>query len=247
MAISTSLIRALDIMSVLTGHPSGITIKEIVEALAQPRSNVVRIINTLHQYGLIERTGGRRLVASKSFHDLCSPDRYSHLRMKYRPLLNFIAEQLDELVLLGVQEGNAIIHIDYIESDQRIRVAPSPTTRHDLSQNAIGKIALSRRPDLLEEMADDRLRQELIAVRRTGFAWNREETTPGMIAMASAGFTNAPTEPIIAVAWPSFRFSELKASEAQATIKDGLKKFHPDGRTIQAFGMHAERPLRHPS
>lgn len=227
MSYSISLIRALDVLAVLSGHANGITIKEIVEALGQPRSNIVRTINTLVQYGLIERTNGRRLIPTKGFYDLCTPDRYSHLRMKYRALLNYLSNELNELVLLGVQEGNGIVHVDYIESDQRIRVAPNPTTRHDLRHNAIGKIALSRRPDLLGEVDDPQFASELVSVRRTGFAWNREETTDGMIAMACAGFTNAPTEPILAVAWPSYRFTEENAALAQTIIKKGLKTLAP--------------------
>lgn len=227
MSNSTSLIRALDVLTVLSGHADGITTIEIVEALEQPRSNVVRIVNTLIQYGLIERTNGRRLKPTKSFYDLCTPDRYSHLRMKYRPVLAHLSKKLDELVLLGVQEGNAIVHIDYIDSDQRIRVAPSPTTRHDLKHNAIGKISLSRRPDLMVDIDDPEFADEIAKVQRTRIAWNREETTEGVIVMACPGFTNATTEPIVAVAWPKFRFSEVAAKEAHEAIVHCLAEFAP--------------------
>ena len=224
---STSLIRALDVLIVLSGHADGISIIEIVEALGQPRSNVVRIVNTLVQYGLIERSNGRRLKPTKSFYELCTPDRYKHLRMKYRPVLALLAKEFDELVLLGVQEGNAVVHIDYIESDQRIRVAPSPTTRHDLRCNAIGKISLSRRPDLMENIDDKDFAEEIATVQRTGIAWNREETTEGVIVMACPGFTNAATEPIVAVAWPKFRFTEDAARQAHKTILNCLAEFAP--------------------
>jgi len=36
--------------------------------------------------------------------------------------------QTGELVLLGLHEGNGIVHIDYIESDHMVRVAPAPAT-----------------------------------------------------------------------------------------------------------------------
>lgn len=225
MSNSTSLIRALDVLTFLSGHPNGVTIVEIVEALDQPRSNVTRIVNTLIQYGLIGRTNGRRLRPTKSFYDLCTPDRYSHLRQRYRPVLAHLAEELGELVLLGVQEGNAIVHIDHIDSDQRIRVAPSPTTRHDLRRNAIGKISLSRRPDLMADIDDPEFAAEIATVQRTGIAWNREETTEGVIVMACPGFTNSPTEPIIAVAWPKFRFSEESAKKAHKTVLKCLAQY----------------------
>lgn len=221
MANSASLIRALDILTVLAGRSEGVSVAEVVEILEQPRSNVVRIVNTMIEYGLIERNA-RKLLPTRAFYDLCVQDRYSHLRTKYRAVLRFLSEQLNELVLLGVQEGNGIIHIDFIESDHRVRVAPSPITRHDISLNAIGKVALARRPDLLSAEANPDLEREIATVRREGIGWNREETTEGVIVIACPGYTNAPTEPIIAVAWPSNRFTEDKAKTAHKLIRNAL-------------------------
>lgn len=229
MSLSTSLIRALDVMTLLAGSEDGLTVGEIVEALGQPRSNVVRIINTLVQHGLATRGAvkgnSRRLRVTSAFHELCAHDRYDKLRRKYRPIMELLAQELNELVLLGVQEGNGIIHIDYIESDHRIRVAPSPVTRHDLRRNAIGKVALARRPDLLADISDPQLLADLARVRRTGIGWNREETTEGVIVMACPGFSNAATEPIIAIAWPSHRFSEDEAAAAHRVMQDALRRF----------------------
>lgn len=227
MPVSSSLIRALDVLTLVAGHPGGASIAEIVAALEQPRSNVVRIVNTLAQQGLVKRSG-RVFQPTDAFYDLCTRDRYGHLRRKYRALIRHIAEQMNELVLLGVQEGNAIVHIDYIESDHRIRVAPSPITRHDLRHNAIGKIALARRPDLIEEYATDKpFLEELAQVRRQGIGWNREETTEGVVVMACPGYSNAASEPIIAVAWPKNRFSEAGAKQAFGLIKQSLETISP--------------------
>lgn len=214
---SSSLIRALDVLTLVAGRTDGITVPEIVAALDSPRSNVVRIVNTLIDYGLVLRDH-RRLRASRAFHDLCARDRHASLRQRYRPVLERLARELNELVLLGLQEGDAIVHIDYIESDHRVRVAPSPVTRHDLRRNAIGKIALARRPDLVEQICDPAVLDELARVRRTGIAWNREETTEGVIVMAMAGFVDVPAEPIIAIAWPVNRFTEEKAESAQRLV-----------------------------
>ena len=227
MSLSTSLVRALDVLTVVAGRPHGTSITELVDALEQPRSNVVRIINTLVQQGLVSREG-RTLRPAEALYDLCARDRHGQLRTKYRPLLRHISSALNELVLLGVQEGNAIIHIDYIESDHRVRVAPSPITRHNLRRNAIGKIALARRPDLLAEFqADKGFIEEIQRVRRTQIGWNREETTEGVIVMACPGYSNAATEPILAVAWPTNRFTEAKALEAHRLIRAALTLISP--------------------
>lgn len=223
------MIRALDVLTVLAGRQDGITISEIVEALGQPRSNVVRIVNTLIEYGLVAREG-RRLKPTDAFFELCNRDRYAHLRAKYRRAMQTLSFQTNELVLLGIQEGNGIIHIDYIESDHRVRVAPNPVTRHDLRRNAIGKVALSRRPDLIEDITEPEFKREIMEVRRTGIGWNREETTEGVIVMACAGYTNQPSEPIIAVAWPTNRFTEERAKSARKAIAVALRELPPSGQ-----------------
>ena len=81
---------------------------------------------------------------------------------------------------------------------------------------------MSRRPDLATKIRDSRLQVELAEIRRTGVAWNREETVPGMIALAHVGFSTAPTEPMLAVAWPAFRFTNRKDSDALRAIGTAL-------------------------
>lgn len=218
---SSTLTNALDVLTIIAGRPDGITIPEVITALSAPRSNVVRVVNTLIDYGFVRREK-RRLRATQALYDLCSPNRHASLRHRYRPVIERLARELNELVLLGLQEGGGLVHIDYIESDQRVRVAASPFTRHDLRRNAIGKIALARRPDLIAQLDDPALVSELARVRRTGIAWNREETTDGVIVMACPGFTNAPAEPIVAIAWPVNRFTEEKAAMAHKLVLQTL-------------------------
>ena len=135
-----------------------------------------------------------------------------------------IAAGTGELVLVGLHEGNGVVHLDFVESDHRIRVAPAPTTRHNLRHNAMGKLALSRRPDLAAKFRDPAFQKELEVIRQEGVAWNREETVRGMIAMAMSGLSNAPTEPIIVVAWPTLRFSESAAAKARKVVRDVIAR-----------------------
>jgi DNA-binding IclR family transcriptional regulator len=216
----TSLIKGLDILTILGGKPEGMTIPGLVEALNLSRSTVIRVMDTLLVYGLVERDG-RRVKCSDSFTNWASNDRHMEDRRRYRVVLEGIAREIGELVLLGVLEGSSVVHLDFIEADHAVRVAPAPHTRHNLRVNALGKYALSRRPDLAHAWIrnDPALARELDEIREIGVSWNREESTSGVIAMATRGFSDSPTEPMIAVAWPTFRFSEAKAAEALAVIR----------------------------
>ncbi|VGO19088.1 IclR family transcriptional regulator [Pontiella sulfatireligans] len=217
---STSLIKALDILSVLARQTERTTLPALIETMNLPRSTVVRVLNTLIEYGLVEKKD-KQLCCTPAFNDWAQINRYGHFKTRYRKTLETLHCEIGELVLIGIQEGNGVVHVDYIESDHQIRVAPAPVTRHNLRHNALGKLVLSKRPDLAEEWSREcpDFAKELESIRRTGVAWNREESVPGMIALACYGFSEAPTEPMIAVAWPVMRFSEEKGAAAIKTIQ----------------------------
>ncbi len=228
-------------MTVLLGRTGGLMLPDLAQALNQPRTNVVRLLRTLELYGFVVQAE-RRWSATTTFHDWAAPGGTHYAaRQRYRGVLRTVAAQTGELVLLGLHEGNGIVHIDYIECDHRVRIAPAPATRHTLRHNALGKLALSRRPDLALKIRDRRFQAELAEIRASGIAWNREETSQGMIALAHHGFTNQPTEPMLAVAWPSFRFSERKALDAAQAIQDALRLHAPRASTalpLQADDAH---------
>ena len=219
--VSTTLIKGLDVLTLLSSTREGLTLVETVRALHEARSNVLRLLRTLELYGLVEQSE-RTWRVSPGFASWAMGDRRHALCLRYRPILERIAGDTGELVLLGLHEANGVVHLDYIESDHAVRVAPAPLTRHNLRVNALGKLALSRRPDLARKIEDPRLLEELTKIRKNGVAWNREESVQGMIALAHPGLIDAPTEPMIAVAWPSSRFTESKGRAAIRAIRRAL-------------------------
>jgi len=222
MDTAATVLKALDALTILAGNGEGLPLPELSLALNQPRSNVVRLLGSLRTYGLVAREG-RLWRTTQAFLDLSAPpDRYTALRRRYRPVLEATAAATGELVMLGLHEGNGVIHIDFIESDGCIRIAPTPSVRHSIRHNALGKLALSRRPDLAAHYPGSSFQNELEKIRLTGVAWNREETVRGMIAMAIPGFTNSPTEPMIAIAWPTARFTEKAAAQARQIAREAM-------------------------
>ena len=151
MDISTSLLKALDVMTYISGNVDGVALPTIARTLKMPRSSVVRIVNTYESYGFLERVD-RRYRTTPTFHEWAVRDRHQLLRQKYRVCLESIAREVQEFVLLGLEENGAIIHVDYVEWDHVIRVAPAPQTRHGLEKNAMGKLALAKRPDRLKKI-----------------------------------------------------------------------------------------------
>lgn len=220
---ATSLVKALDLLTLLGGSTGGMAAQQLADAMNLPRSTVMRIINTLVEYGLVARRG-RLYGATEAFGLWATQDRHAAFRHRYRRVLEEVAAAVGELVLLGVQDGAGVVHIDYIESDQAVRVAPAPATRHGLRRTAAGKLCLAMRPDLAERWIreDPAFAAELEEIRASGIAWNREESVPGMVALAGYGFSRAPTEPKIVVAWPVHRFSKSAGDQARQALRDAL-------------------------
>jgi len=195
----------------------------LVSGSGLPRSTAVRIIQTLQDYGLVEKRKFLYKLTSQ-FRAWASTDRYSLLRARCRPILEAVSTEAKELVLAGLREGTAIIHIAYIEWDHIIRIAPTPHTRHPWHTHALGKLAMSLQPNIMERTKNRKLREELNEIKRTGVAWNREESESGMIALATWGMCQSPAEPMIAVAWLAFRFSEKAAAKALTVIREAAKR-----------------------
>lgn len=216
----TSLVKALDLLGVLGGNAKGMTVQELAVTMNLARTTVIRVLNTLVEYGFV-RKDGRCYVVTEAFREWGRPQRHLWLKRRYRAVLEDVAAETGELVLLGVLEGAGVVHLDFIAADNAVRVAPAPWTHHNIRHNAIGKLVLSQRPDIAAPWIEQEpaFADELDQVRQTGVGWNRGESVPGMIAMAVDGLQPVHCEPKIAIAWPVERFNEEVAERAAACIR----------------------------
>jgi DNA-binding IclR family transcriptional regulator len=216
--VSSSLVKALDLITSLVAHPGGLSYLQLSEQGNMPRTTVRRIVQTLVGYGLeIHEHGVVKLTAN--FHSWAAPDWNSLMKRRYRPVLERVAKEVNELVLVGAMSGDSVEHIDFVEADHLVQVAPALTWRLDARQTAMGKLCISRRRDLMSAITDPELKADLERIKRTGISWNRGVSDPGAISVAVSGFTSKPTEPVIGVAWPKQRFTEEAAERAIAAIQ----------------------------
>jgi DNA-binding IclR family transcriptional regulator len=93
---------------------------------------------------------------------------------------------------------------------------------YPLHQTATGKLLLSQRPDLSSGLTDRRLLSEIEAARTTGMAWNRRESDPNIMAVATWAGPPSTIAPVICIKWPYFRFTEAKALQALAIVRREL-------------------------
>lgn len=213
--LATSLFKALDTLNLLSSRAGGAVIGEIVSEMNLPRSSLIRILDSLIHYGLVERDADRRYRVTSKFRDWRKEDRDEQLVAQYQPLLRQIADEVGEMAVLGRLQGRRLRHLHYEEPACRVRVVPPVGRSFAIEKMAMGKLALSQRPDLIPDDCSAPLLREIEAAGKDGFAWNRSESEEGILAWGTWLEEASPLSPMIAVTWPAFRFSE----KALATVK----------------------------
>lgn len=200
-------------MSVLALNPAGSSMNDIRNALNFPRTSLLRILQTLQRYGLVVQES-RLWKATPQFHSWTAHDPVTRLKERHRGKMEALSAYVQELVVLGGAEGGRLRHFDYVEWEHQVVVRPGLERRFPLEQTAMGKLYLSHRPDRLKLVESAAKRNEIMEAGRTGVAWNKEETAPGIIAMAFWVEPASPVAPMVSVSWPSFRFCPRASKRA---------------------------------
>jgi DNA-binding IclR family transcriptional regulator len=220
-AVASSFIKGLELLTLLARNPAGLSMSALRQRSRLPRTSILRLLTTLELFGLTARKGTLWCTTPR-FHDWCNRDMHGELRKRYHAVLDQIAAEVDELVELGVAEGDGIRFIDYVQSKHHVVIEPLKTSLYPLHLSASGKLFLTQRPDLCAEIRDGRLLAEIAAARTSGMAWNRGETDPNVVAIATWAGPPSSLTPMIAVIWPFFRFNESKARRAVAVVRQIL-------------------------
>ena len=220
--IATSFLKGLDLLTLLARNPAGLTMPLICRRLKFPRTSVLRMLGTLEQFGLVVHQE-KTWRTTDRFHDWCHRDMYLEIKERHHRALRAIADEVDELVELGIGEGRGVRYIDWVQADHPITIDPLKSALYPLHCTATGKLLLAQRPDLCADLTDPRLLGEIAEARRTGIAWNRRESDPNIVAVATWVEKPSDVTPVICVKWPFFRFTETKARQALAAIRRHLR------------------------
>lgn len=222
-AVATSFLKGLQLMTLLARNPGGLTVATLRQRLKFPRTTILRMLTTLDLFGLAAKQGAL-WRATPLFYDWSDRDTHAEIRQRYAETLRKAVKAIDEMIMLGVAEGDGIRFIDYAQSANRVVVAPPRNSLYPLQKSACGKLVLGQRPDLCAGIRDRHLLEEVALARRTGLAWNRAETDPGIDAVALWAGEPAVDTPLIAIIWPSYRFSEAKAGKAIELVRRALPR-----------------------
>lgn len=210
-------------------------VAEAASVLGVAPSTAHRLLGTLRHEGfVVQDRRGAAYVPGPTLNELAMTTlRGADIRLTARPIIERLAEELQETVSLLVLEMNKVRFIDSIEGPRSVRVTnrlgvvmPAHCTSGGKAMLALlpGDELVRRYPSSVLEVLSDRsiatseaLEHELVDVRRRGYGVNLQEGDSG-IGGIGACIRDGAGGPLaaIAVACPTSRLHSMKAAGALA-------------------------------
>ncbi len=196
--------RMMDVLGTLERSGGGLTIREITALLGLPRTSIYRILNTLQLHEVVrrdERGGyhlGRRLLGLAARVAARSDD--IDVAAVCQPYLDRLAADLGEGVKLSVLDADGILVLAAAPGRREYALTVAPGQRTPIHAGAASKLLLAALPPEEQDLwlarplvaytartitEPKRLRAELARIRRQGWAQDRGENAPSILAYAA--------------------------------------------------------------
>lgn len=196
-----SVDRALQLLTILGEHDQ-IRLSELARRLSVAPSTAHRLLETMVHRGFAEQddvTRAYRAGPTLVQAGVAALHR-ADLRSWLRPLLQRLAERLDETIHLGELRGPSVHYLDAVESTRALRVVGRTGRSLPAHCTSTGKVLLA---DLAHEELEElyasglppgetassivtleALRRDLVATHRRGWAMNVGESEAGVVSIA---------------------------------------------------------------
>lgn len=243
-----SVERALRVVEVLVHEARPMSVREIAEQIGINRTTAHRLVATLCACGWAERAPGGRFQLSVKF--LAIGHVSNHQRRfldEIRPELTRLSQLTRETVHVGVLDGLEVLHVDKIETLERMGVSSRIGTRGAVHSTSLGMALMAATSDESLEryiaqahtlepplgLSDpNRFRERIAEARDRGFSMDDEDDSIGVrcIGVAVLGPDGRPLF-AISVTGPSPRFTH------QAAVHYGPELARSGERLSRRFGF----------
>jgi IclR family transcriptional regulator, KDG regulon repressor len=232
-----SVSRALDIITLVSLKKGGLGVTEIANQIDINKSSVYRILSTLVQYGYIEQdseTGRYKLgykfleVSSKLLESI-------DLRAEARPYLQELENLTNEVIHLVVYDQGEVVYIEKLEGNETLRMHSKVGKRAPMHCTSVGKAILAYLPsNVVLDILDckgmpmhtdktitnkDSFLQELIEVRKRGYALDLEENEYGITCIAVPIFDHlGKVIAAVSISGPTMRMTKERMEQLQSQM-----------------------------
>jgi DNA-binding IclR family transcriptional regulator len=202
-----ALDKGLDILEVLSSQASGMTLKQIAEALGRTMNEVFRMVNYLHYRGYIDRLepGGIFRLSMRLFELAHRFPPTARLLEVAVPAMRVLARNVEESCHLSLLHHQQILVVAQTESPARWQFSVRMGATFSISSTASGRVILAFSPPefteqllglLPEEIGTAQelasLHRRLREIRKQGYEQISHETLQGVadISCPIFGHTN---------------------------------------------------------
>lgn len=225
--------RAAQLLRALDSEPHGLSLSQLADRVGLPRSTVQRIVAALADEGFVtpaSPTGRVRL--GHELARLAAAGRRD-LWLELQPLLQRLFDELNETVDCAILDGNELRFVDQIPAPHRLRAVSAVGATFPLHCTANGKAVLAewsnddivrRLPARLARFTENtivsrrKLLEQVAVIRETGVAFDLEEHTAGICAVATTIREPFGTLVAVSVPVPRQRFDGRKTGIAKALL-----------------------------
>lgn len=238
-----ALIRGLAVIEVLAEHHAGMRLTDIAERADLDKATTIRLLSTLDSAGYVTRDpdGVEYRLTAKILGLAEGVAAQLDLRYLARPHLRRLSTEVDEIVHLGVLQGEQVVYIEKIEPPvQHFRLVTAVGQTMPVHSTALGKAIMSRLPAAEVSRLMDRLEllsftpntvssiPELTAAvarcKERGWALDDEENLAGAMCVA-APVLGSDGYPLAAVSISSLRFRvEDRVDELGERVRDAAAR-----------------------
>lgn len=203
MAVPKPLLRAIEVMDVISAHPSGATVMEIARQLDLPKASAYRIVSNLKEAGYL-CGGGRHQsyrLGERFLRQSHSAIKTRDILRQVRPVLSHLAGMMDEVVYFNSLSGIEIRNIcAEFPRSKSARAMVMPGDVFPINATASGKVLCAfQEPELMSRMIDnveltsfrpgtimskEKLRLELTEVAKKGYGISDDEIDEGVFAIS---------------------------------------------------------------
>jgi len=178
-------------------------VSELAKHLSLSTSSVHRLLSTLSDEGVLEQDAetGRYRLGLSVFDMAAAMPKQRTLHEAVLVSMTELRSRTGETVQVGVLDGREVVYVERLDSPNTLRVFTQLGRRAGAHRTSSGKAILAHMPrrrldQLLSGWALDRqteftitdqqnLREELTAIRRRGYAENRQESELGVVSVAA--------------------------------------------------------------
>lgn len=240
--IVQSLIRAIDILDLVSKNKEGINVTEISDQLNLHKSTAYRLLSTLEYKNFVKKDKNKKYKVGKrvieiGYQALNNID----LRKEMRPILQKLGEITEETIHLGVLDNFKVFYIDKVETSHTIRMYSSIGKGGPLYCTGIGKalLAFSEQEYINRFLKQVKfvkytdntithkkeLKDELEKIKKSGYAIDNMEHEDNIRCVAAPILDySGDLIAAISISAPTQRMSMKRATKLSKLIVDNTKK-----------------------